>query len=455
MKTKNSFKLTGYIFSAVIGIFLTGTIAFSQEAPPEGTEEGCITADCHATMDKDAFLHKPLAEGKCSECHGQSPKHKEKPETFKFGDILEPDKLCFSCHEQFDIKKFTHNPVEEGECTACHSPHGSPYKFHLLEFGGELCFTCHDEEIISNKFVHGPADAGGCIACHDPHVADYEKNLKEKSPELCFACHTDNEVEFTEAKIIHKPVAESCTNCHNPHSAPKQFMLNQEAPKLCFSCHKKKKEWVKNVSTQHGALVTGKACLNCHEPHASNIAKRLSMAPLDLCMSCHDKELRTPGGTTLANMKRLLTENKDHHGPIRQKDCSGCHNPHGSDEFRLLRAEYPSEFYMPFNIENYNLCFKCHEKTIVQDSETDTLTNFRNGKDNLHFKHINKRDKGRTCRACHETHASNYPKHIRSSVPFGNWEFDMNYTKTETGGSCAPGCHKLRKYDRVAQVENQ
>jgi hypothetical protein len=35
-----------------------------------------------------------------------------------------------------------------------------------------------------------------------------------------------------------------------------------------------------------------------------------------------------------------------------------------------------------------------------------------------------------------------------------NWEFDMNYAKTETGGSCAPGCHKLRKYDRVSQVEN-
>jgi predicted CXXCH cytochrome family protein len=178
------------------------------------------------------------------------------------------------------------------------------------------------------------------------------------------------------------------------------------------------------------------------------------MAPMDLCLSCHDKEVKTPGGRDLTNMKKLLTENKEHHGPIKQKDCSGCHNPHGSDEFRILKEKYASEFYMPFNPENYSLCFKCHNRTIVQDPETTTLTNFRNVTINLHFKHINKREKGRTCRACHETHASNYPKHIRESVPFGKWQFDMNYLKTETGGSCAPGCHGLRKYDRVIRAEN-
>ena len=37
-------------------------------------------------------------------------------------------------------------------------------------------------------------------------------------------------------------------------------------------------------------------------------------------------------------MKKLLEENIDHHGPIRQKDCSGCHNPHGSISDKMLVA---------------------------------------------------------------------------------------------------------------------
>jgi len=104
---------------------------------------------------------------------------------------------------------------------------------------------------------------------------------------------------------------------------------------------------------------------------------------------------------------------------------------------------------MPFALENYGLCFSCHEKTIALNPETTTLTNFRNGSRNLHYLHINKPDKGRTCRACHETHASNSPKHIRNSVPFGAWDLPLNFQKTENGGSCLPGCHKLKKYDRV------
>jgi hypothetical protein len=34
-------------------------------------------------------------------------------------------------------------------------------------------------------------------------------------------------------------------------------------------------------------------------------------------------------------------------------------------------------------------------------------------------------------------------------VPFGAWYLPLNFQKTENGGSCLPGCHKLKKYDRV------
>jgi predicted CXXCH cytochrome family protein len=420
---------------------------------PKKKPDTCITSKCHARINKQKFVHGPVVVGECTVCHGKSPKHKDRPKRYKFKKIENLEKICYSCHGQFKPKKLIHNPVAEGECTACHNPHGSPYKFQLLEQGSALCFNCHDEALVSKKYVHGPAAVGGCVACHEPHTADYEKNLRAKGPALCFMCHTDHAAAFQQAKVKHKPVAEDCTNCHDPHSAAKQFLLSYEAPTLCLNCHKEKKKWVDNASVKHGALMIGKSCLNCHEPHVSNIAKRLSMAPMELCLSCHDQEVETPEGMILTNMKKLLRENRDHHGPIRQKDCSGCHNPHGSGNFRILRKPYPSAFYMPYRTENYDLCFKCHEKAIIQNPETTKLTNYRNGNVNLHFKHVNKPEKGRTCRACHETHASNNPKHIRTSVPFGTWELPINYQKTKTGGSCMPGCHKLRKYDRVNKVK--
>jgi predicted CXXCH cytochrome family protein len=65
--------------------------------------------------------------------------------------------------------------------------------------------------------------------------------------------------------------------------------------------------------------------------------------------------------------------------------------------------------------------------------------------------HVNQR-KGRTCRACHEVHASKRPFHIRDALPFGDagWMLKINYKQTTDGGTCSPGCHETRTYDRSA-----
>ncbi|MBI5057424.1 MAG: cytochrome C [Nitrospirae bacterium] len=447
-----------FIFISAVVLFtlyVSGKISLAQVKPPDAEAESCVTSQCHAGIDKQKFVHGPVAAGKCKVCHGDSPGHNENPAAFKFKTILDISNICFGCHKRFPVKKFTHYPMLTDGCTDCHSPHGSPYKFQLLYKGGDLCFQCHDEALVAGKFVHGPAAVGGCVACHDPHTADYAMNLKAEGPDLCFMCHTDKAESIRQSQFVHKPVAEKCTRCHNPHSASKQFMLASTAPALCYSCHPDKKEQISAEAVRHGALDTERSCLNCHDPHNSNIARILLGNSMDVCISCHDREYKLPDGTVLMNMKKWLADNKDQHGPIRQKDCSGCHNPHGSENFRILRKPYPPTFYEPFSVENYALCFSCHDKTIVLDPETEKLTNFRNGNDNLHFRHVNKPLKGRTCRACHETHASNFPKHIRTSVTFGEWELPLNYQRTETGGSCAPGCHKLKKYDRVNKEINQ
>ena len=159
---------------------------------------------------------------------------------------------------------------------------------------------------------------------------------------------------------------------------------------------------------------------------------------MELCLSCHSQAYAdAQGQQTTANMAEILKDNKYKHGPILEKDCTACHNPHGSDNFRILRAYFPPVFYSPYDPKNYALCFMCHEKDLANTQYTTTMTGFRNGKQNLHYVHVNKTVKGRTCRACHDAHATNNPRHIRDAVPFGRWGLPIDYTKTATGGQCA------------------
>lgn len=416
---------------------------------PQSAEavNACVTDKCHSGMGKDKFVHGPVAVGQCNVCHVEQGNH-------KFAPIKKASDLCYKCHERVDTKKGVHTPVREGNCTKCHNPHQSPYRLMLRGEGQDLCFICHDKKIAENAFTHTPV-SGGCDLCHSPHQTDYPKMLSASGNDVCFSCHPDKADAFKDKKFSHKPVQESCIKCHSPHGGKfKNNFAAEGTQDLCFTCHKDKKEWIADVKTKHGGLATERKCLVCHDPHVSDYVKQLVRPPVDSCMMCHDKPLDTPDGK-IVDMKDFLAKNKERHGPIKQNDCSACHNTHGSNNFRILRKYFPPVFYAPFDVKNYELCFSCHEKTLVLDEKTATLTGFRNGDRNLHFVHVNKTVKGRTCRACHDAHATNNPKHIRDAVPFGAWGLPVGYQKSENGGSCLPGCHQKFEYNRVSPVKNR
>lgn len=301
--------------------------------------------------------------------------------------------------------------------------------------------------------MHGPVVVGECTACHDPHQSPHPLRLKEEGNKLCFMCHLEKEELFETASLIHPPAKENCGNCHDPHSTSNSYRLYAEVPDLCFVCHHEMKAFIASAVTKHEALVMDKKCLNCHDPHTSEIGKQLKAKTMTLCLQCHDREQTTPTGP-VENIAAWLDDNPDHHGPIRQEDCAGCHNPHGSDNFRILKKYFPPKFYASFDLKNYELCFSCHLSDLVLVQETNTLTGFRNGEKSLHYVHVNRMEKGRTCRACHQIHASKKQKHIRESVPFGGWALPINYEKNENGGRCTPGCHLSRGYDRRKAIDN-
>jgi predicted CXXCH cytochrome family protein len=302
-------------------------------------------------------------------------------------------------------------------------------------------------------WTHAPFAAGDCSICHERNDAKNPGKLTKAGNELCLMCH-DEFQPILARKHPHAPAQASCTSCHNAHDAREPKLLHAESSALCLGCHDAVKKVAEGAPVKHKALTQGKKCLACHNPHGANVEKLLVQLPFDLCVSCHSVDgMKDASGKTLTNFKKWLDENKEWHAPVAAKDCSACHQPHGSDHFRLLVADYPAEFYASYDPKNYELCFTCHNGDVAKNAQTTTLTGFRDGSRNLHFVHVNKVDRGRTCRACHEVHASKQSHQIRDGVPFGakGWTLKVGYTKTPNGGSCTKTCHDTKTYDRNAK----
>jgi len=297
---------------------------------------------------------------------------------------------------------------------------------------------------------HAPYEAGDCSICHVSADRKKPGPVTTSGNQLCYSCH-DEFQEIMRRPYKHPPAEESCLHCHNAHDSRERKLLHTELATGCKDCHRQVKEVAENSRVKHGALEQGAKCANCHNPHGTSVEKLLIQLPFDQCVNCHAVDgMKDDRGIVLTNFKKWLAENTVLHAPVQAKDCSACHLPHGGDNFRLLVAEYPAAFYSPYDRENYALCFGCHNEKVVSEPETRTLTNFRDGSRNLHFLHVNKADRGRTCRTCHEVHASKQARHVRDGVPYGpkGWVLKINYTRTATGGQCARTCHDTKTYVR-------
>jgi predicted CXXCH cytochrome family protein len=361
--------------------------------------------------------------------------------------------LCEYCHLEQAAKKIVHEPLKTGDCMQCHDPHSSDNKFLIPEKTvAALCKNCH-KVTEGLAFLHGPTAVGECTVCHEMHSSDHKDLLVAEQAELCFSCHAVMKDELETYELVHEPVKSDCIGCHDPHGASNSKMVKNLAPFLCYTCHKDIQKIAENSTYQHSVVGDIDGCMHCHTPHASTVKFLLKEDAKSLCLTCHDKPHDLGQNEILPAFSDELEGKEFLHGPVAENDCSGCHVTHGSEYFRLLAKNYPSQFYAPFRKENYELCFSCHSENLVLTKETSDLTDFRNGDLNLHYLHVNKEKRGRTCRSCHATHASNLPKHIRESVPFGTWSLPIRFSKKQTGGSCSPGCHLPKDYDRKDPVD--
>ncbi len=430
--------------------------AFAK-TPPEkiDPEKSCSTSKCHAVMRDLSYLHWPefLSPGECAQCH-------EREGTEHVFSLPAASARCLECHESLRERLVAADSLHdgiEGGCLTCHFPHGGDAKRFLKGVRGEderlLCFRCHDEDLGKKKVPHDPVAEGKCSACHDPHTSTEGWLLRaEEGAAICGGCHEDIVEGIESASSVHEPAEEGCTDCHDPHGGRRPAFVLAKNSRLCADCHDEIAEIAAEAVVDHGPMHSQKECLNCHAPHSSPYAPILKKAERDLCLACHDERLESGDGELL-DMRRWLRKNKFWHQPIREQGCSECHEPHGGGRRRLLAKRFTGSIYQSFSLEHYALCFSCHEDAMVTQRRTREVTRFRDGSRNLHFLHVNRAQRGRTCNACHEMHASSGPLQIRKYVPYGSWLMPLRFEKSETGGSCSSGCHRTRSYDRSRSSE--
>jgi DmsE family decaheme c-type cytochrome len=261
--------------------------------------------------------------------------------------------------------------------------------------GEETCLTCHEDMSkgyrgsahARTQDARSPAADKGCESCHGPgqaHVdggGDATKikrftaiSAAEQSA-TCTTCH--NRSEHTEwAGSKHDSRNISCITCHSVHEAKSEraFLKTETQIETCAQCHRQQVNKVHRSS--HMPVVEGKMeCSTCHNPHGSQNVKMLreGNSVVESCTSCH-AEKRGP----------FLWE----HSPVRET-CVSCHDPHGSNNDRMLIAKQPM------------LCQRCHihsrHPATIYDSTAVNVSK-------------SNRAVGRSCVNCHQMiHGSNHP----------------------------------------------
>ncbi len=239
-------------------------------------------------------------------------------------------------------------------------------RFDADYVGTSTClFKCHEHDLLHEYFkksVHAEQIAKdtalplvNCETCHGPGSLAIE-NIKEvngkkqcdfeslidlkKLPAgaknlTCLKCHT---ISSTPALVYFRGSAHelsdvACSDCHKIHQSPLQKVGYEEQANMCVGCHKKVKAQFTSPS-HHPVFEKKMVCTDCHNPHGTNNDKLIKKDSIrEACIRCHMEK-----GTTFSFP----------HGDVID-DCTNCHNPHGSINDNLLKFREPV------------LCLRCHK----------------------------------------------------------------------------------------------
>jgi predicted CXXCH cytochrome family protein len=202
---------------------------------------------CHESPSSSTpFNTKRAGYELCRGCHSSMLN-----DTFNKNRIHWPlvDKTgCLNCHEPHASKE---KKLLLGNskvlCGKCHSD--------TMELQGKLALKESQEKaatkgrVIKGSLTHNPIQEGSCEACHSPHASDSQLLLKQPSTiKLCETCHdwskhTSHPMGEKVVDSRNKNVTMQCLSCHRSHGTGYRYMIPfPMVTDLCVQCHKQYKK---------------------------------------------------------------------------------------------------------------------------------------------------------------------------------------------------------------------
>lgn len=259
-----------------------------------------------------------------------------------------------------------------------------------VSYKREDCMECHEDEVASfERTTHSKSWKAeqGCESCHgdltahlkNPKIRGTVEVMRKKSSfassDACLQCHEKAGEQQHNSLSEHTRAGVSCGSCHSVHPTAEHKsamaakglspMHKAKQTELCMSCHKTTE--AQFAQTTHHRLREGvMECSSCHNPHGSEQFKQLRGDKTTVCVKCHEDK-RGPFVFV--------------HGASLADGCMSCHDSHGSGARNMLKNRDPRA-----------LCIGCHSR--------ETAAGVPHGRAGL-------QDTG-DCTRCHsEIHGSN------------------------------------------------
>jgi DmsE family decaheme c-type cytochrome len=150
---------------------------------------------------------------------------------------------CLNCHEAHASKqKKLINVSEATLCARCHTD-TAEYQVRLAEKAKQE--KPEKSRVQKGTFTHEPIQSGSCSACHSPHASDNGRLMRQASAvETCTGCHdwTKHSSHPLGEKVIdsrNKNLAMDCLSCHRSHGSGYRYLIAAPTPTdLCVQCHR-------------------------------------------------------------------------------------------------------------------------------------------------------------------------------------------------------------------------
>ena len=352
---------------------------------------------------------------------------------------------------------YGHIGLNDG-CLECHKTDAAG-TFTLAGEREEICGWCHGDLTRGRRgvpwtSVHAPVRAGACLTCHSPHLSA-AKGLPAENAPGCAGCHAAVTERLKTDRFIHGPMSlGDCRLCHAVHASTEPKLLVRPATALCTDCHSDALPPAGTpAALQPHPMIPEGQCGRCHEPHSSENQRLLRQPAGRLCQGCHEGKTRS------------FHEAKGFSIYV----CSKCHDLHRPSQPHLIMDtsrslcttchDFRAAAVFTHSFVAEGRCFLCHsfhEVSLERDVASLCLGCHRDNP-RLPEAHRGIAIGSARCTGCHQPHQANRDKLLRSQehTPFKNRSCELCHRDraAKLGPTLAPlcvDCHRNKVADASA-----